>query len=156
MRLRQSVEPFNIKVIKEPNLERRVLFMDRIDISQIPYGALDYYQVHYVIIAKNRIYDNAAFLARCYPVTKGHFTNKEIVDVKWDGSQLANILEADLELKEILRQILHEEGELKVDPLEDHIRIYGKWKNEDQLRFNPKTFDAIHKIAGHIRKLLNV
>jgi hypothetical protein len=129
--------------------------MDRIDVSQIPYGALDYYQVHYIIIAKNRIYDSTVFLARCRPITKGYFTNKEIIGVKWEGSQLANALEADIELKEILKQILDEEGEIKVDPLEDHIRIYGKWKNEDQLGFNPKTFDAIDKIAGHIRKLLN-
>jgi hypothetical protein len=75
--------------------------------------------------------------------------------VKWEGGgRLANILEADVELKEILRQILYEEGELKIDPLEDHIRIYGKWRNEDQLKFNPKTFEAVDRIAGHIKKLL--
>jgi hypothetical protein len=74
--------------------------------------------------------------------------------VKWEGGRLANILEADFELKEILRQILYEEGELKIDPLEDHIRIYGKWRNEDQLKFNPKTFEAIDRIAGQIKKLL--
>ena len=129
--------------------------MDQVDTSQVPYGALDYYQVHYIVDAKNRIHDSALFLAKCYPITKGHFANKKITDVKWEGGgRLANILEADVELKEILRQILYEEGELKIDPLEDHIRIYGKWRNEDRLKFNPKTFEAVDRIAGHIKKLL--
>jgi hypothetical protein len=50
---------------------------------------------------------------------------------------------------------LYEEGEIRVDPLEDHIRIYGKWRNEDQLKFSPKMFDAADRIGGHIKKLLN-
>ena len=62
---------------------------------------------------------------------QGSFCQQKITDVKWEGGgRLANILEADVELKEILRQILYEEGELKIDPLEDHIRIYGKWRND--------------------------
>lgn len=129
--------------------------MDHMDQTNIPYGALDYYQIHFIVVAKRPVYDSALFLAECNPVTRGHYMNKKIIDVKWVGSQLANILDADIELKDILSQILHEEGELKVDPLEDHIRIYGKWRNEDQIRFNPQTFEAINRIAGHIKKLLN-
>jgi hypothetical protein len=129
--------------------------MDRVETSQFPYGALDYYQIHYIVEAKNYEYDPAIFLARCYPINKGHFSNKRIVDIKWEGEQLANILKADTELEEIIKQILHEEGEIKIDPLEDHIRIYGKWRNEDQLKFSPKMFEAADRIAGHIKKLLN-
>ena len=129
--------------------------MDNMDPTHIPYGALDYYQIHFVVIAKRPVYDSALFLDKCNPVTRGHYMNKKIIDVKWVGSQLANILDADIELKDILSQILHEEGELKVDPLEDHIRIYGRWRNEDQIKFNPQAFEAINRIAGHIKKLLN-
>ena len=128
--------------------------MDHVEASQVPYGALDYYQVHYIVEAKKHPYDATMFLAKCHPVTKGHFANKKIVDVKWQGEHLANILERDLELKEILKQVLFEEGEIKIDPLDDHIRIYGKWRNEDRLRFNLKTFEAVDRIAGHIKKLL--
>jgi hypothetical protein len=145
----------NIKVIKAVRHRNCISFMDHVETSQFPYGALDYYQIHYIVEAKNYEYDPAMFLARCYPITKGHFSNKRIVDIKWEGEQLANILKADTELEEIIKQILHEEGEIKIDPLEDHIRIYGKWRNEDQLKFNPKMFEAANRIAGHIKRLLN-
>jgi hypothetical protein len=129
--------------------------MENTETSQVPYGALDYYQVHYIVETKNYVYDPSLFLARCYPITKGHFSKKKIVGTTWEGEQLANILKADLELEEIVKQILYEEGEIRVDPLEDHIRIYGKWRNEDQLKFSPKMFEAADRIAGHIKKLLN-
>jgi hypothetical protein len=129
--------------------------MDNTEISQVPYGALDYYQVHYIVETKNHIYDPSLFLARCCPITKGHLSNKRIVGTKWDGDRLADILRADVELEAIVKEILYEEGEIRVDPLEDHIRIYGKWRNEDQLKFSPKMFEAADRIAGHIKKLLN-
>ena len=129
--------------------------MDNTEISQVPYGALDYYQVHYIVETKDHVYDPSLFLARCYPITKGHLSNKRIVGTKWEGDRLADILRADVELEAIVKGILYEEGEIRVDPLEDHIRIYGKWRNEDQLKFSPKMFDAADRIAGHIKKLLN-
>lgn len=129
--------------------------MDNTEISQVPYGALDYYQVHYIVETKNHVYDPSLFLARCYPITKGHLSNKRIVSTKWEGDHLADILRADVELEAIVKEILYEEGEIRVDPLEDHIRIYGKWRNEDQLKFSPKMFEAADRIAGHIKRLLN-
>jgi hypothetical protein len=129
--------------------------MDITETSQVPYGALDYYQVHYIVETKNHAYDPTLFLARCHPITKGHLSKKRIVGTKWEGDRLADILGADLELEAIVKQILYEEGEIRVDPLDDHIRIYGKWRNEDQLKFSPKMFDAADRIAGHIKKLLN-
>jgi hypothetical protein len=129
--------------------------MDNTEISEVPYGALDYYQVHYIVETKNHVYDPSLFLARCCPITKGHLSNKRIVGTKWDGDRLADILRADVELEAIVKEILYEEGEIRVDPLEDHIRIYGKWRNEDQLKFSPKMFEAADRIAGHIKKLLN-
>jgi hypothetical protein len=129
--------------------------MDNTESSQVPYGALDYYQVHYIVETKNHAYDPSLFLARCHPITKGHLSKKRIVGTKWEGDRLADILGADLELEAIIKQILYEEGEIRVDPLEDHIRIYGKWRNEDQLKFSPKMFEAANRIAGHIKKFLN-
>jgi hypothetical protein len=126
--------------------------MPREDPNAIPYGALQYYQIHYIV--KNTVISNTeTLLAKCQPIYKGHFGNKRVVDVKWWGGRLAEILQADIELKEMLKEVLLQEGELKIDPLEDHIRIYGKWKHEDDLKFNPKVFDAIDKIAYHIQKL---
>jgi hypothetical protein len=126
--------------------------MSRQDANLPPYGALQYYQIHYIIT--DTVFPNPeSILAKCKPVNKGHFGNKRVVDVKWWGGRLAEILQADAELKEMLKDILQKEGEIRIDPLEDHVRIYGKWKHEDDLEFNPKMFDAVDRIALHIQRL---
>ena len=126
--------------------------MPRQDPNQIPYGALQYYQIHY-IIEDTQIANPEALLAKCKPISEGHFRNKKVVDVKWWGGRLAEILQADTELSEMLKVILPLEGEIRVDPVEDHIRIYGKWKHEDDLKFSSKMFDVADRIANHIQKL---
>ena len=127
--------------------------MPRQDPNLIPYGALQYFQIHYIVESKV-MPDPTMFLAKCKPVTKGHFRNKTIVDVKWIGGRLAEILQTDIELKEILKTVLLKEGEIRIDPLDDHIRIYGKWVHEDNLKFNAKMFDAADRIAYHIQTLI--
>ena len=126
--------------------------MPRQDPSPIPYGALQYYQIHY-IIEDTHIANPEALLAKCEPISKGHFGNKRVVDIKWWGGRLAEILQADIELREMLKVILPLEGEIRVDPVEDHIRIYGRWKHEDDLKFSSKMFDVADRIAYHIQKL---
>ena len=75
------------------------------------------------------------------------------MDVKWWGGRLAETLQADIELKEMLKAILPQEGEIIVDPVDDHVRIYSKWKHEDDLKFDPTVFKAMDKIAYHIQQL---
>jgi hypothetical protein len=75
------------------------------------------------------------------------------VDVKWWGGRLAEILQTDIELKEMLKGVLQQEGEIRIDPIDDHIRIYSKWKHEDDLKFDPRVFEVVDKIAYHIQKL---
>jgi hypothetical protein len=125
--------------------------MPRQDSNSVPYGALPYYQIHY-IIEDTDIANPEILLAKCEPISEGHFRNKKVVDVKWWGGRLAEILQADVELKEMLKTVLPQEGEIKIDPLDDHIRIYSKWKHEDDLKFDPKMFEIIDKIAYHIQK----
>jgi hypothetical protein len=48
---------------------------------------------------------------------------------------------------------LQQEGEIRIDPKDDHIRIYSKWKHEDDLKFDPRVFEVVDKIAYHIQKL---
>jgi hypothetical protein len=126
--------------------------MPRQDPSPIPYGALQYYQIHY-IIEDTLIANPEALLAKCEPISKGHFRNKKVVDVKWWGGRLAEVLQADMELKEMLKAILPQEGEIRIDPVDDHVRIYSRWKHEDDLEFDPKVFEVVDKIAYHIQKL---
>lgn len=126
--------------------------MPKQDPNPILYGALQYYQIHY-IIEDIHVANPEALLAKCEPISKGHFKNKKVVDVKWWGGSLAEALQADIELKEMLKAILPQEGEIIIDPVDDHVRIYSKWKHEDDLKFDPKVFKVMDKIAYHIQQL---
>jgi hypothetical protein len=126
--------------------------MPKQDPNPILYGALQYYQIHY-IIEDIHVANPEALLAKCEPISKGHFKNKKVVDVKWWGGSLAEALQVDIELKETLKAILPQEGEIIVDPVDDHVRIYSKWKHEDDLKFDPKVFTVMDKIAYHIQQL---
>jgi hypothetical protein len=126
--------------------------MPKQDPNPILYGALQYYQIHY-IVEDIHVANPEALLAKCEPISKGHFKNKKVVDVKWWGGRLAEALQGDIELKEMLKAILPQEGEIIVDPVDDHVRIYSKWKHEDDLKFDPTVFKAMDKIAYHIQQL---
>jgi hypothetical protein len=126
--------------------------MPKQDPNPILYGALQYYQIHY-IVEDIHVANPEALLAKCEPISKGHFKNKKVVDVKWWGGRLAEALQADIELKEMLKAILPQEGEIIVDPVDDHVRIYSKWKHEDDLKFDPTVFKVMDKIAYHIQQL---
>ena len=43
-----------------------------------------------------------------------------------------------------------------VDPTDNGIRIYGKWKNSYDFGITKELFDAYDNIAGHIKKLSTV
>ena len=91
--------------------------MPNIDPIPLPYGLLQYYQVHYIVHVQGN--DNDKFLARCKPITKGHFSSKRVVDVKWTGDEkFAEVLQADTSLTGMLKEVMHKGGEITVDPQE--------------------------------------
>ena len=116
------------------------------------YGALQYYQTQYVVECKT-VLDSATFLAKCTPVTKGHFKNKRVVGVRWTGGRIAELLSSDKDLNEHLKLILLAEGEIRIDPVDDLVRIYGKWKHEDDLIVDRKVLEVIDRIAYHVKEL---
>ncbi|NOJ28196.1 MAG: hypothetical protein DA330_09325 [Nitrososphaera sp.] len=124
-----------------------------LDPNPLPYGALDYYQVHYIVETGD--VDTEQFLARCEGKTKGHFSNKQVVDVKWTGiGMLVDILNKDRDLTEMLKGVLIHEGEIRIDPLDDHVRIYGKWNHEENLQINHAMVEIADMIAGHIKSMI--
>ena len=123
------------------------------DPAPLPYGGLQYYQVHYIIEAEDQ--DNHNLLARCEPLTKGRFGNKQVIGVKWTGAgRFAEELQEDQKLTEMLKEVLLKEGEVRIDPQDDHIRIYAKWIHEDRLGFNETMFEIADRIGMHIRQKL--
>ena len=125
--------------------------MGQSDPAPLPYGSLQYYQVHYIVAMESE--DNHNLLARCSPITQGHFKNKRVVGVKWVGNgRFADRLQDDSKLSEMLKEVLLREGEIRVDPQDDHIRIHGKWLHEDKLGFSETMFEIADRIAMHVRR----
>lgn len=128
--------------------------MTKQDATPLPYGALDYYQVHYIVETGDET-NTQKFLAKCEPITKGHFSEKRVVAVKWIGaSAFADKLQQDERLTELLKQVLLHEREVRVDPLDGHVRIYGRWNHEENLKANPTMVEIADIIAGYIKAAL--
>jgi hypothetical protein len=127
--------------------------MPKQDPTPLPYGSLQYYQTHYIVKSESR--ENGTFLSRCEPATKGHFGNKRVVGLKWTGAdKFSETLQADAKLTEMLKEVMIREGEIRIDPLDDHIRIYGKWIHEDSYGFNQTMLEIADWIASHIKARL--
>ncbi|HEY8139563.1 MAG TPA: hypothetical protein VIE86_00605 [Nitrososphaera sp.] len=123
------------------------------DPAPLPYGALPYFQVHYIVQVESD--ENASFLAKCEPITRGHFGNKRVIDVRWTGLDgFANDLQSDSELTEMLKKAMLRVGEIRVDPQDDNIRIYGKWTHEDRSSYDGTMLEIADRIAMHIRQKL--
>jgi len=126
--------------------------MGKQDPNPLPYGALQYFQIHY-LIEPVKISNPSSYMAKCRSKTKGHFGNKRVIDIEWIGGRLAERLSSDKELTEMLKPFMIKEGEISIDPQIDRIRVYSKWKREDKLEFDPEFFQVIERIAKAIKKL---
>ena len=128
--------------------------MHNIDPIPLPYGPLQYYQIHYIVDIRSN--DNDKFLARCKPITKGHFQSKRIVDVKWTGDDnFAKILQSDTDLTDMLKEVMIKVREITIDPQDDHIRIYSRWVHEENLAFDPLMLEIADRIAQYIKKIVH-
>jgi hypothetical protein len=70
------------------------------------------------------------------------------------GGRLAELLKKDKDLSDMLLPLMQEEGEINIDPQEDKVRIYTKWKREDKIGFDMKFFKVAERIATIIRQLI--
>jgi len=120
--------------------------------SSFPYGALPYLQVHYIVVCDSL--DSNRFLAKCVPITRGRFSNKEVTEVKWSGaSNFANVLQEDPHLNELLKEVLLREREIRVEPVGDHVRIYGTWRHEYETHFSRTMIEIADRIGMHIKEM---
>ncbi|MEO9319343.1 MAG: hypothetical protein ABI361_01590 [Nitrososphaera sp.] len=120
------------------------------DPSPLPYGALDSYQLHFIVECNSD--DNERLLAKCEPITKGRFGSKQVIDVRWTGSSsFADTLQNDAQLSAMLKEVLLFEGEIRVDPVGSLVRIYGKWHSEYDTHFSHTMAEIADRIAMHVR-----
>ena len=122
------------------------------DPNPLPWGAQDRFQAHF-IVRKDFGDTPLNYTARTILSTTGHFGSKKIKKVNWNGGQLAKILNDDTELNEMIQKQTVKDATIFVDPTDNVIRIYGKWKNNSEFGITKELFEIYNKIAGHIKSL---
>jgi len=100
--------------------------------NPLTWGAQDRFQAHFVVqqdIGNDTESWRLRRVARTRLKTTGHFGSKKIIGVTWEGGKLAEDLNADSSLNEMIANQSVNDATIFVDPTENGIRIYGKWKN---------------------------
>ena len=126
------------------------------DPNPLPWGAQDRFQAHFVVqqdIGNDTESWRLRRVARTRLKTTGHFGSKKIISVTWEGGKLAEDLNADSSLNEIIAKQPINDATIFVDPTDNGIRIYGKWKNSFDFGITKELFEIYNKIAGHIKKI---
>ena len=126
------------------------------DPNPLPWGAQDRFQAHFVVqqeIGNDTESWRLRRVARTRLETTGHFGSKKIIGVTWEGGKLAEDLNADSSLNEMIANQSVNDAIIFVDPTENGIRIYGKWKNSYDFSITKELFDIYNNIAGYIKKV---
>ena len=126
------------------------------DPNPLPWGAQDRFQAHFVVqqeIDNDTESWRLRRVARTRLKTTGHFGSKKIIGVTWEGGKLAEDLNADSSLNEAIANQSVNDAIIFVDPTDNGIRIYGKWKNSYDFGITKELFDIYNNIAGYIKKI---
>ena len=122
------------------------------DPNPLPWGAQDRFQAHFIV--QQELGDKIIqFTARTRLKTTGHFGSKKITAVTWEGGKLADDLNADSVLNEMITKQSVNDATIFVDPTDNGIRIYGKWKNSLDFGITKELFEIYNNIAGYIKKI---
>ena len=122
------------------------------DPNPLPWGAQDRFQAHF-IVQQDPGEKLLNLTARTRLKTTGHFGSKKIIGVTWDGGELAEQLNTDSSLNKMIAKQPINDAIIFVDPTDNGIRIYGKWKNSHDFSVTKELFEIYDKIAGYIKKL---
>ena len=122
------------------------------DPNPTPWGTQDRFQAHY-IVRKNNITNVLDYTTRTTLSTTGHFGSKKVTDVEWQGGKISDALNSDTSLKEMIVNQTPDDAVISVEPTNQGIRIYGKWKNGFEFGVSKELFEIYNKIAGHIKSI---
>ena len=126
------------------------------DPNPLPWGAQDRFQAHFVVqqdIGNDTESWRLRRVARTRLKTTGHFGSKKIIGVTWEGGKLAEDLNTDSALNEMIVNQSVNDATIFVDPTDNGIRIYGKWKSSYDFGITKELFEIYNKIAGYIKKI---
>ncbi len=116
------------------------------------YGTLPVYQIHFFV--KGRSWSDEILIARTRH--KSSILDKKVIEVHWEGGMLANDLNSDKELTELLKIVLLEVGDIFVEPVKDGVRIHSRWMPIYAIRLSKDAIKAYNMIARHVKKHLRI
>ena len=119
------------------------------DPNPLPGGAQDRFQAHYIV--RKQADDSIELTARTVLETSGRFGSKKVTEVAWQGGKIANTLNDDSVLNDLIAQQSVDDATITIDPTSKGVRIYGKWKNSFDFKLSKEQFEIFDKIAGHIK-----
>ena len=132
------------------------------DPNPLPWGAQDRFQAHFIVQqdlmkdyhqVKNWNRGVYVVLQEQDLKTTGHFGSKKVVGVTWEGGKLAEDLNTDSSLNEMIVSQSVNDATIFVDPTDNGVRIYGKWKNSHDFGITKELFDIYNNIASYIKKI---
>lgn len=115
------------------------------------WGAQDRFQAHFIV--KLDTSNQSKYVAKTVLKTSGHFNGKKIESVSWNGGLLAEVLNQDSALNEMIAKQSIKDASIFVDPSNNGIRIYSKWKNSHEFKITKDLFAIYDTIAAHIKKI---
>ena len=119
------------------------------DPNPLPWGTQDRFQAHFIV--RREAEKPVDFTARTVLETEGHFASKKVTGVRWEGGKIADTLNDDSILNNLITQQSVENAKITIDPTSKGVRIYGKWKNAFQFKVSKEQFEIFDKIAGHVK-----
>ena len=122
------------------------------DPNPTPWGTQDRFQAHY-IVRKNNISNVLDYTTRTTLSTTGYFGSKKVTDIEWQGGKISEALNSDTTLKEMIVNQTPDNAVISVEPTNQGVRIYGKWKNGFEFGVSKELFEIYNKIAGHIKSI---
>ena len=124
------------------------------ELNPVQWGAQDRFQAHFIVKTAHDISDEN-ILARIKLETKGHFGSKSVSGVQWIGGTLAEALNSDAELKNMITRLSYEDTQITIEPTKGAVRIYGKWKDSYNFTISKELFAVYDRIASHIKRELS-
>ena len=119
------------------------------DPNPLPWGAQDRFQAHFIV--RKQAEKSVDLTARTILKTSGHFGSKKVTKVEWQGGKIADTLNSDSVLNDLIAQQSVDDATITIDPTSKGVRIYGKWKNSFEFNVSKVQFEIFDKIAGHIK-----
>ena len=91
------------------------------DPNPLPWGTQDRFQAHFVVRKQTDV--PVDLTARTILKTSGHFGSKKVSNVQWEGGKIAETLNSDSVLNELIAQQSVDDATITIDPTSKGVRI---------------------------------